>query len=211
MRADLPDWRGRDVVCIASGPSLTREDVELVRAAGLPVVVCNTSFRLAPWADALFAFDFRYWGTVDPATGISYFDETSRDFRGLRYCRSELARNIPGLISCVGRTWFWGFGNSGICAITLAQSAGARRAILLGYDCKLGPGGLPHWHGKHPEPRSNCLSLPKWPEQFLRLSKICKARGFRVVNATRDTALQCFPRMSLEQALELRHSERALP
>ncbi len=209
MSADLPDWRGRDVVCIASGPSLTAEDVALVRASGLPVIVCNTSFRLAPWADALFAFDFRYWETRDPSTGMNYLDETSRVFRGLRYCRSELARNLPGVISCFGRPWFWGFGNSGICAITLAQSARARRAIMLGYDCKLGPGGLPHWHGRHPEPRSNCLSLPKWPEQFNRLSKLCKARGFRVVNATRDTALECFPRMTLEEALARALAEEA--
>lgn len=209
MPADLPDWRGRDVVCIASGPSLTETDVELVRASGLPAIVCNTSFRLAPWADALFAFDFRYWETRDPTTRITYLEETARDFRGARYCRSELARNLPGVISCVGRPWFWGFGNSGICAITLAQAARARRAILLGYDCKLGPGGLPHWHGKHPEPRSNCLSLPKWPEQFARLAKLCKARGFRVVNATRDTALDCFPRMTLEDALARALAEEA--
>lgn len=211
MSADLPDWRGRDVVCIASGPSLTRADVELVRSSGLPAIVCNTSFRLAPWADALFAFDFKYWGTVDPSTGISYLEETARDFRGLRYCRSELAKSLPGLISCFGRPWFWGFGNSGICAVTLAQAAGARRAILLGYDCKLGADGSPHWHGKHPEPRTNCVSLPKWPEQFRRLAKLSKARGFRVVNATRDTALECFARMPLEDALARAIAEEVAP
>lgn len=211
MPADLPDWRGRDVVCIASGPSLSLEDVELVRAAGVPAIVCNTSFRAAPWADALFAFDYRYWETVDPSTGITYLEETARDFRGLRYCRSELAKKLPGVISCLGRPWWWGFGNSGIAAITLAQAGRARRAIMLGYDCKLGPGGLPHWHGRHPEPRSNCLSLPKWPEQFKRLSRECKARGFRVVNATRDTALDCFERISLEAALERARNEEKTP
>ena len=57
----LPDWRGRTVVCIASGPSLTAEDCELVRESGCPVIVTNTTFRLCPWADMLYAFDRPWW------------------------------------------------------------------------------------------------------------------------------------------------------
>ena len=108
------------------------------------------------------------------------------------------------------------FGTASIIAMSMepldmAQAAGARRAILLGYDCKLGADGSPHWHGKHPEPRTNCVSLPKWPDQFRRLAKLSKARGFRVVNATRDTALDCFARMPLEDALERATAEEVTP
>jgi len=55
-------WFTAHVVCIASGPSLTRADVERVREwrqeAGAPtkrrVIVVNTSYKIAPWADALY-------------------------------------------------------------------------------------------------------------------------------------------------------------
>ena len=52
-------------VCIASGPSLTPEDVQAVkewRDAGKgKVIVVNTTFRAAPWADAMFAMDAKWW------------------------------------------------------------------------------------------------------------------------------------------------------
>ena len=44
---------------IASGPSLTKEDVDAVR--GLNVIVINTSYWLAPWADILYACDGHWW------------------------------------------------------------------------------------------------------------------------------------------------------
>ena len=34
-------WRGQTVVCLASGPSLTADDVEAVRLSGHPAIVVN--------------------------------------------------------------------------------------------------------------------------------------------------------------------------
>ena len=53
-------WPGETVVCIASGPSLTRDDVEYCRGRA-KVLVINTSILLAPWADAFHACDGRVW------------------------------------------------------------------------------------------------------------------------------------------------------
>src|SRR3954471_17375074 len=51
---------GSTVLCVACGPSLTREDVEACRGR-LPVLVVNDAYQLAPWADALYAADDHWW------------------------------------------------------------------------------------------------------------------------------------------------------
>jgi hypothetical protein len=186
----LPRWTGT-VVCIASGPSLTAEDCELVRASGHTTIVTNTTFRLCPWADALYGFDPLWWRV--------YIAEVRQTFRGRLFCQSfhrirhdiECARMYPA---------FRSFGNSGANAGALAMAAGARRVVLLGYDCAL-TGGRSHHHGDHPPGLRNCDTLPKWPGQFERLARWAEARGVSVLNASRESALTCFERVALEIAL----------
>src|SRR3546814_7286157 len=58
---DRKRWDGMTVACIASGPSLTAEDCESIRTAGLPAIVTNNTWQLAPWADVLYAGDYQWW------------------------------------------------------------------------------------------------------------------------------------------------------
>lgn len=88
--------------------------------------------------------------------------------------------------------------NSGAGAIALAAQMGAERIVLLGYDAQK-TGGRAHWHGDHPKGLGNAGTVAKWPEQFRAV--IGSLRGARVINASRATALTCFPRQSLEAAL----------
>jgi hypothetical protein len=57
-------WEGKTVVCIAGGPSLTKEQLELVRAArerdAVRVIVINDAYLIAPWADVLYFADARW-------------------------------------------------------------------------------------------------------------------------------------------------------
>lgn len=185
-----PDWAGRTVVCIASGPSLTAEDCALVRAAGHPAVVTNTTFRLVPWADALFAFDLKWWKL--------YHGEVLATFPGQRFTASQIARE--GVVSTWGQPWFRGFRNSGACAVSLAVCAGAAKVVMLGFDAAADHGKV-HWHGDHPKGLENAASIVDWPRQFGMLAKFAAARGVEVVNASRRTRLDCFPRATLEDAL----------
>jgi hypothetical protein len=186
--APAPDWKGRTVVCLASGPSLTQADVDLVRLSGHPTVVTNTTFRMAPWADMLFGFDARWWATKDPATGLTHAQESARDFAGRRITKSQL-----------GTT----YGISGTCAIAMAVHGGAARIILLGFDSTFGPKGERHWHGNHPGGLGNCASIARWPGHFKRTKRMADAAGVRILNCSRRTALDCFERVPLEQALAL--------
>ena len=53
-------WSGETVVVIATGPSLTAEDVDYCRGKAR-VIAINDAYTLAPWADALYATDAKWW------------------------------------------------------------------------------------------------------------------------------------------------------
>lgn len=185
----LPKLRGT-VVCIASGPSLTAEDCEAVRESGLATIVTNTTFRLCPWATVLMGYDMKWWQ--------QYHAEVGRTFAGHRVsgvvdCKAYGARSLRLLK-------FRPFGNSGAAAISLAVLAGSKRVILLGYDCQH-TGGKTHWHGDHPAGLGNAGSVAKWPEKFRQVAAYARSQGCQVVNATRETALDMFPRAALAECL----------
>lgn len=171
---------------MASGPSLTQEDCELVRESGHPVIVTNTTVRMCPWADVLFAFDSKWW---------KQYREEVASFKGEKLSASMLAENY-------GAKWVsLGYRNSGACAIALAMSRGASRIVLLGYDATFW-NGRSHWHEDHPYPLENAHTINEWAAQFEKLARVASKRGVAIVNASRRTQLVCFPLVSLEDALE---------
>lgn len=184
--------RWREVVCIASGPSLAAEDCEAVqrwRATSRErgVIVTNNTFQMCPWADVLYGLDKGWWS--------KYLREVRRIFAGERVSPHA----IPGVQqekAWLGREPT----NSGTAAIAQAAWWGARRVILLGYDCQH-TGGRRHWHGDHPEGLRNADGVALWPDEFAAI--LPRIAGVEVINASRETALELFPRISLEKALDL--------
>jgi len=187
-RPERPSWSGT-VVCLASGPSLTAEDAEKVRAAGHPVIVTNTTFRLAPWADVLFGMDSKWWK--------EYHKEVASVFTGRKcaYAGQSFGAEMLSLAP-----WFPRPLNSGEGAIMLAMAGGAKRVVLLGFDCQA-TGGKMHHHGDHPKPLGNGASIKKWPKYFAGVAKNAARHGIVIQNASRSTALTCFPRVTLEEVL----------
>lgn len=193
------DGRLRTVVCIASGPSLTPADVERVRIwrekAGpteeRQVFVANTTFRLAPWADAMFAMDRQWWQM--------YHAEVNEKFQGLRYSSNPIPVNwhVKRLVG----GGFKPFGNSGAASIAMAVQFGFKKVIMLGFDCQH-TGGKTHWHGSHPKGLGDAGSVNRWPEKFKELKLWIHGRA-EVINASRVTALDMFPRQPLEEVIEI--------
>ena len=194
--------QGRTVFVLASGPSLTPADVAAVRATGAPVIVANTTFRLAPWADALF-FQDRKWF-------VAHNSEVRKVFKGLA-CSGKPVSGPAASGQPVINLRHLGidtYRNSGAGAIALAIAAGASRVVCLGLDCQAGPDGQRHWHGAHPPGLGNVVSLPLWAERIAPCAAFARQRGVPVLNASRATALTCFPRVSIESVLaepELAH------
>lgn len=186
-------WKGRTVVCIASGPSLTEQDCEAVRLAGHPALVTNTTYQRCLWADVLVGHDGRWWN--------KYGALVDATFAGARVTSSSAGR-LPGspktLSSVPG---FMSFHNSGANAISLAITGGAQRVLMLGFDCRKAPNGVSHWHGDHPRELSNARSIAAWPKHFAAVARLAADRHVAVVNCSRSTVLTCFPRAALEASL----------
>jgi hypothetical protein len=128
----------------------------------------------------------------------THIAEVRRDFRGdLATTSNQVKRHGLYPMGTYGRG-FQPFGNSGAGAMALAGLAGARRILMLGYDCQR-TGGKAHWHGDHPKGMGNAGSLPKWPQQFAKVRD--GLAGVEIINCTRETALTCFPRAPLEECL----------
>jgi hypothetical protein len=62
-------------------------------------------------------------------------------------------------------------------------------------------GGRAHWFGDHPKPLRQADNPSDFVPYFDALAPEYAAAGVRVINATAETALRCFERMPLEQAV----------
>lgn len=200
----LDRWKGSTCVVLASGPSLVKQDIERVRVwreqnpTLRKVMVTNTTFRDALWADAVFGHDFK-WFKV-------YIDEIEKTFKGARICagqtpaawRVDRMQNGKPLNGRHYQT----FGNSGAASISLAIYAGCTKVIMLGFDCTKNKDGEVHHHGNHPAPLGNGGSMGSWPLKFEKLHAFALANRVEVVNCSRHTILTYFERRDLAQELE---------
>jgi hypothetical protein len=183
-------WPGATVVCLGTGPSLTTADVEHCR--GLRVIAVNNAYTLAPWADALYAADLKWWkwhkGVPDFA-GAKYSVEPTI-WAGVHALRNTGRTGLERDPSCL-KTGY----NSGYQAINLAVHLGAARIVLLGYDLK-----GDHFFGAHPD-----RSRPPFPlclEAFPTLVAPLAEAGVEVINCTPGSSLRCFPMATLASVLE---------
>lgn len=102
-----PIWRGQTVVCIATGPSLTPEQVALVErwraAGGCRAIAINDAYLYAPWADALYFADVRWWQWQDegrmrlgPLKMTSFeVQQRFREFAGMRISIENAGQRVP--------------------------------------------------------------------------------------------------------------------
>lgn len=88
-------------------------------------------------------------------------------------------------------------GNSGHQAIGLAYAFGARRIVLLGYDMQRTDGET-HHHGNHAGRLPNGGNFHEWRERMNDLAIDLRRQGVTVHNATRQTALKCFERVTAQ-------------
>lgn len=142
---------------------------------------------MAPWADVLYAMDRAWWK--------EYGAEARLTFDG------EMCTPIAG-VPDVQRVLFDHGKNSGLGAIALAAAWGAERVILLGYDCRK-EAGRAHWHVDHPDEMGNAGAMSKWPRQFAELAR--RVKSTEIVNCSPGTAIECFERKALVDALTDMH------
>lgn len=203
-----PDWSDFCIVA-ATGPSLTREVAEQCR--GHRVIAVNDAYRLLPFADVLYACDEKWWN----------LHKGCPSFAGEKWSSHSVADNPK--LECAKR---WGLNlvagraeeffstdpalihygsSSGYQGINFAihRLAGARRRIVLvGFDMRTPMllGQKRHFFGDHPNPLSNVSRFEDFIPNMQRAAANLP-EGLQIINATPDSALTCFPKMDLADAL----------
>lgn len=192
-------WPDATIVCLATGPSLTKDDAEYCRGRAVVVAIKN-AIDLAPWADVLYgcgADTSKWWHRNGDAL---------KWFTGLRFTLDPKATQWATLLRYTGaaglemdpaalRTGK----NSGYQAINLAVHLGAKKIVLVGYDMQVDATKGSHFFGEHPT--KNVPPVREFRPMFATLVEPLAAIGVSVINASRVSALETFPKMSLAEAL----------
>lgn len=192
-------WPGCTMVLLGDGPSLDLQDVNAVRVSGVRVLAMNTSFRLAPWADVLWSYhtrDLQQVSGVDPRT-----------FGGLIFSAEPAPAPWPVLAMTgaegleLDPTGVRHGNHSGYSAINVAVHLGAGRIILLGYDCSAAEDGRVNFARPADYAGRSAYRFEHWRKRYASLVGPLRTAGVEVLNASRRTAIDDFPRMPLWEAL----------
>ena len=205
----FPDWQNQYVALIGGGGSVKRSDVDLLHGK-LRVVVINESWQLAPWADALYSCDEKWWRLRNP-----------KDFKGLKVTVDEVApRLFPELKklklrplpNAPGKYCQWllmdewgevGSGQSGgFQALNWLAQLGVKGIALLGFDACIINDKI-HWHGQHgvelnnPD-HSTFVGWKRWLENAApKLADL----GIEVINCSMLSAVGGFQRIEVAATL----------
>jgi hypothetical protein len=206
--APVPFWQtdrsftGETVVIIGGGPSHGAMDLDVLR--GHRFIACNSCCRkVAP---------------VATRQDVLYFTDNSWSER-----RPELLRAWPGPVVTSNRNskarlgdavrrldletltrWIdvgidYVQASSGHTAACLAIRMGAKRVVLIGFECR-GLEGLTHGHTDYDQHDLGCYEerfRPGWRALAPRFVEL----GAEVINATPDSAIEEFNFVPLEEAL----------
>lgn len=188
-------WQDETVVIFGSGNSLTDEQIELARQMQCNYIAINDTYKRVPFADVLYACDYKWWNL--------HFDEIT--FTGELWTQDLRAKREFGLSWVLGRNKnglgsdcvHFG-GNSGYQAINLAYLWGAKKIILLGFDCQ--PiDGKSHWFGQHPQGLNQTQNFAMWIGNFNLLAKDLESEQIEVINCSMQSALECFKKVKIEE------------
>lgn len=154
---------------LATGRSLTLKAVESVRC--MNAIAVSDAYKLAPWAYAMASQDKAWWMAHPEAMA----------FDGRKFTTADLPNTERFLHQAVSTGT-----NSGLYACRIAQSLGAKRIELHGFDMHGN-----HFFGQHEAPLKNTTE-----ERFsVMIAQFASwnCDGIEVVNMTPHSALKCFP------------------
>ena len=207
-----------DWICIATGPSLTKEDCDKAARSPAKVIAVNDAYRLCPDADILYACDDRWWRHHLPDVRANFKGELYTQYHNdsvKQYADRENLKSVPGKGSPgLGFDRIHHGGNSGYQAINLAYllldgaNLKGSRIILLGYDMG-NTHGKSHFFGDHPTGMSNG-NYSNFVPAFSQLAADLKAEGVEVINCSRHSALTQFKRGVIDDYTDIHRLKRAV-
>lgn len=218
----LRSWEGETVVLLGGGPSLSDEQVAVVRRGHCRVIAVNDAYLLSPWADVLYAADYRWWAWHSKGIEKSVLkltaDQVRERFEAFTGERCSIQHGdvelVDRRIHIVRNKTFPHHGvglslnqdaivtgrNSIFQALNLAVLAGGTRIILLGVDGKVSSDGRSHFHGGHPSPTPP-MFFEEMRRTFSAAEHAIKQTGVEVLNCSPGSFIDSFPKVSLESTL----------
>lgn len=210
------DWRGKTVAVVACGPSAKGTGVELLKGR-LPIIaIKQAGIDLVPWADVIYGCDAAWWRNVAvrhklQCLKIAWAKDVCNGETGIVPIKLALFDGVQttAKLDLVDRImvdepgFIGGGGNSGFQALNLAVQFGATRIMLIGYD--MSDRGGSHYYGRNMWHGANNPSEPgfiRWKRAFEKNQQVLTDLGVEVINAAPLSALKCFPRMTVQQAIE---------
>lgn len=174
------------------------------------VIGVNMAYRLGDWIDVLIFGDndFRRNNAKEmnhhSALKVSIAPKKDAQFKWMQRHRSIQAglTEKPGDL-CWNNT-------TGAAAINLAVQLGVKEIYLLGFDMKL-TNQNQHWHKEYPNKKYEDINRQLFNPQTKPFSLIAKAAsklGVKIYNCNPDSAIECFPKITVQQALRKSKSKK---
>lgn len=194
-----PDWRDECVAIVASGDSTKHAKVELTRDR-IHVLAVKKNIEICPWAEVCYGCDEAWWKMNDGLPkykGIKLSHASTLMARYPDIKRVNIKEQDRMLIEeplLIGSG-----GNSGFQAVNIVVQFGVTSIILVGFDLK-----GEHWYGRNKFPMNNPAesNFKRWLDGFNAAAPGLKKMGVEVVNASLDSRITCFPKMTLEETLQ---------
>lgn len=218
---------GKTAVIIATGPSLSAQQLELIRdrhtAGGVKVFTLNNTYQVYPETDVHLSCDGPWWRWYSndpflmglPCEKWTWYPDMAKEF-GINYIYGEEKKRGLSLDQRIVHINH----GSGPMIMNLAILYGCKKLVLVGHDMKFAedykpqkqdPGSIPrHYFGEYPK------KLQHWPSVKVRqgiLDGLIEAyEGIRddidsrqisvdIVNCTPDSALKVFRMGELEKEI----------
>jgi hypothetical protein len=190
-------WKNQDVFVIGGGDSLRTFDWDLLKHE--LTIGCNNAYTFGAEICNVCIFGDIKW--------FRHHKEELLSYKGAVFssCPQLQRSSIP---------WIWtmmrksiGFhkdalgwcGNIGASAINLSLLLGAKNTFLLGFDMHLSKDGNNNWHD-NPLDKPENINHSQQLKQMSNLDKYLENKfpGRQVINVTRDSSLNVFPKVDFE-------------
>lgn len=159
------------------------------------VVGINDAYRITD-VDYLYASDYEWWShhryAVESLTcrKITGKQGDKKPLEFVEVWDAEHGADLSRPIINYGS-------HSGFAGLHLAILLGAKTVLLLGYDMRRGD--KVHWFGNHPAPLRNTGNYGGWVSRYVN-----SPHPVPIINCSRDSAIPCFPRMTIQEFHESR-------
>jgi hypothetical protein len=192
------EWPGETVFIIAGGPSVAAHDLSRLR--GRKVIVVNSSYEAAPFADLCFFGDHRWY--MEHAGRPAF-----RNFKGRMATVSKaspgpnllkLRRMLPppGLVRQTNAAVSQRTSLQGAMNVACHLTGWTGNIVLIGADMGRDPAGKTHHHLPHRwknKPGNKTWDIQM--AQLIHVVPVLKEAGIRVINVGMNSRIPWFQKM----------------